>query len=330
LTQEQPTVSIILPIYNAGYLLRAQVDSILDQTYPLLELLLVDDGSTDESAGIAQEYADLYPFVRFQANKVNRGLLATVNEAVKQVTGDLIALSDHDDVWIPDKIARQVAYLVVHPEVTCVFSDRVIIDVEGRELCASEYTRIGTPPEVADTAFLLASMACYTHANTLMLRRKLIDFAFPIPRGWDWWIGAVASWFGQVAFMRDQLVRYRVYEGSVSSNQRLYWEGTHLYTTRAQVQANIRRFFGYVTSLREQAQQLAEFNPPLFIIESWWRWYGLLLELLTRPTWQAYRRALALLPVVGRRRQLFKATLYALPPIHKMYLRLVAAQFRGY
>jgi glycosyltransferase involved in cell wall biosynthesis len=327
--QKQPTVSVILPICNAGHLLRAQVDSILDQSYPLLELLLVDDGSTDESPGIAQEYANRYPFIYFRRNEVNQGLLATVNEAVKQVTGDLVALSDHDDLWVPDKTARQVAYLVAHPEVTCVFSDRVIIDIEGRALCASEYSRIGTAPEVTDTAFLLASMARYTHANTLMFRRKLIDFVFPILCGWDWWIGAVASWFGQVAFMRDQLVRYRVYEGSVSSNQRLYLEGNHFYTTRAQVRANIHRHFEYVTSLRERAQQLAEFTPPLLLIESWGRWYGLLLELLTRPTWQAYRRALALLPVVGVRRQLFKATLYALPPIHKEYLRL-AAQFRGY
>jgi glycosyltransferase involved in cell wall biosynthesis len=317
--QKQPTVSVILPICNAGRLLRAQVDSILDQTYPLLELLLVDDGSTDESAGIAQEYANCYPFICFRRNEVNQGLLATVNEAAKQVTGDLVALSDHDDVWVPDKVARQVAYLVAHPEVTCVFSDRVIIDIEGRELCASEYTRIGTPPEVTDTAFLLTSMARYTHANTLMFRRKLTEFIFPIPCGWDWWIGAVASWFGQVAFMRDQLVRYRVYEGSVSSNQRLYLEGTHLYTTRAQVQANIQRYFEYATSLRERAQQLAEFNPPMLLIETWWRWYGLLLDLLTSPTWQAYWGALALLPVVGKR-QWFKATLYVLPPIHKIYL----------
>lgn len=326
--QKSPTVSIILPIYNAGDLLRAQVDSILAQTYPLLELLLIDDGSIDESPRIAQEYANQFSFVHFQQNEVNRGLLATVNEAMKQVTGNLVVLSDHDDVWIPDKIACQVAYLVAHPEVACVFSDRVIIDIDGRELCASEYTRIGTPPEVADTAFLLSSMAHYTHANTLMFRRKLINFVFPIPRGWDWWIGTVASWFGQVAFMRDQLVRYRVYEGSVSSNQRLYMQGNHSYTTRAQVRANVRRHFEYITSLRERAQHLAKFDPPLLLIEQWRRWYGLLLELLTHPTWQTYRCALALLPMVGKR-QLFKITLYALPFVHKAYLKF-AAQFRGY
>jgi len=328
MSKELPAVSIILPIYNAGNLLCAQVDSILAQTYPQLELLLVDDGSMDESPDIAQEYADRYHFIHFRRNEVNQGLLATVNEVMKHATGDLIAFSDHDDVWVRDKTARQVDYLVAHPEVVCVFSDRMVMDLEGRELCASEYKRIGTPPEITDTPFLLSSMARYTHANTLMFRRKLIDFIFPIPRGWDWWIGCVASWFGSVGFMHEQLVQYRVYEGSVSSNQRLYLP-SRSHTTRAQVRANTQRHFDYVTSLRERAQQLAGFNPPLPIIEQWWHWYGLLLELLTCPTLQAYRHALALLPVIGNKRELFKVTLYALPVIHRVYLRL-AAQWRGY
>jgi glycosyltransferase involved in cell wall biosynthesis len=318
-------VSIILPVYNAGHLLRPQVDSILTQTYPPLELLLIDDGSTDESPGIAQEYATRHPFVYFQRSRLNRGLLETVNEAVRQASGNLIALSDHDDVWVPDKIARQVAYLVAHPAVACVFSDRVIIDVEGRELCASEYERIGTPPEVADTAFLLASMARYTHANTLMFRNKLVDFIFPIPRGWDWWIGAMASWFGGVAFMRDQLVRFRVYEGSISSHQRLYLSEHRSRTTRAQVQANVRTHFDNVSSLLERARHLAESEPPVHLIEGWRSWYGSLLELLTHPRWQVYWRALTLLRVVGRR-QWLKATLYALPAIHRVYLRLASSR----
>jgi glycosyltransferase involved in cell wall biosynthesis len=327
--RERPAVSVILPIYNAGQFLQDQVDSILSQTYLPTELLLVDDGSTDESPVIAQRYADQYAVIRFQRNETNRGLLPTVNEVINQVDGDLIAFSDHDDVWMPDKIARQVAYLVAHPEVVCVFSDRVIIDREGHELCTKEYKRIGTPPEIVDTAFLLNSMARYTHANTLIFRKHVKDSIFPIPSGWDWWIGTVASWFGPVAFMRDPLTRYRVYEGSVSDNQRLYLQGHRSRTTRAQVQASIRRHVEYTMALRERAQQLTEYKPPLSLIDRWWRWYKLLLALLSAPTWQIYRSALDSLPTINRRRHLFMATIYALPPIHKAYLGL-AAQFRGY
>jgi teichuronic acid biosynthesis glycosyltransferase TuaG len=151
-SEKKPTVSIVLPIYNAGHLLRPQVDSILNQTYPCWELYLVDDGSKDESSIIAQGYAAQSSSVHFWRNHVNRRLIATVNEAVERTTGDLAALSDHDDVWLPDKIARQVAYLSAHDSVECVFSDRAVIDLEGRRLCASEYARTGSPPAVADTA----------------------------------------------------------------------------------------------------------------------------------------------------------------------------------
>lgn len=327
-----PAVSVIMPIYNAGWFLRPQLDSILSQMYPPLELLLVDDGSSDESPAIAQEYAELHPIVRFQRNETNQGLLATVNGAIQQLDGDLIALSDHDDVWLPDKLARQVAYLVAHPEVSCVFADRVIIGPQGHELCASEYTRIGTPPELADTAFLLASMAQYTHANTLIFRAELTDHIFPIPCGWDWWIGAVASWFGPVAFLREPVVRYRVYEGSVSSHQQFYVRDGRSRTTRAQVQVNVRLLFEYAAALYEHAQRLVQLpgcDPPLSLIQHWRDWYGTLEELLRSPTWRAYRRAWALLPTVNRERHLLTATLYALPPVHKAYLGL-ASWLRGY
>ena len=326
--QKQLSVSVILPIYNAGDLLRPQVDSVLAQTHPPSELLLIDDGSTDGSSDVAQNYAKRYSFVGFQRNEVNKGLLTTVNEAIEQVSGDLIAFSDHDDVWLPEKISRQVNYLVSHPDVVCVFSDRTIIDLEDNELCGSEYTRIGMPPEISDTTFLLASMARYTHANTLMFRRKLVEAIFPIPCGWDWWIAAVSSWFGRIAFMRDLLVRYRVYEGSLSSNQQLYLSGSKSHTSRAQVRENVRRHYEVVTSLYERGRQLAIPSHLLAPVESWSRWYTVLFDLLTQPNWSAYQRGLTLLPVVGKH-QWYKLTLYALPPIHEAYLR-VAFRFRGH
>jgi glycosyltransferase involved in cell wall biosynthesis len=350
-------VSIILPIYNAGPLLSAQIDSILAQTYPSWELLLVDDGSTDGSLTIARDYAMSHPAVRFLQNESNLGVMETVNRAVLQTAGDFVALSDHDDEWVPDKISRQVAYLESHPEVACVFSNRTIIDREGLELCASEYERIGVPPEVADTAYLLASMARYTHANTLLLRRQMpqrsdgsgrsgiLDAIFPIARGWDWWIAAVSSWFGGVGFMRDALVRYRVYEGSISKNQLLYLRNlpghrnSRTVLMRAEVRENTLRMYRDVISLRERAVEIAaarsEIGPPLALIENWQRWYGVLGEVLTQPTLQACRkiwtrwRKIRGDTIPGGWRRLLKAVLYGLPPVHRAYL-FFATQLRGY
>jgi glycosyltransferase involved in cell wall biosynthesis len=354
-------VSVILPIHNAGHLLRAQIDSILAQTYPCLELLLVDDGSTDGSAALARDYAAVHPAVRFLQNEHNLGLLATVNRAMPHTVGDLIALSDHDDEWLPQKISRQIAYLEAHPEVACVFSDRTIIDQEGEELCVSEYERIGTPPEIADTAYLLRSMARYTHANTLLLRRRMpdrpgdsslgiLDAVLPIVRGWDWWIAAVSSWFGAVGFMRDALIRYRVYEGSISTNQLLYQRrgrsrvNVQAAMTRSGVRENVLRMYNDVTSLRERAVEVAaakytaargEIRPPLELIDDWQKWYSLLVELLTRPTRGARRKVWRLWCQISGSadpdglNRLLKASLYAFPPLHRTYLR-VAFRLRGY
>jgi hypothetical protein len=172
-------------------------------------------------------------------------------------------------------------------------------------------------------------MALHTHANTLMFRRDLVDIAFPIPRGWDWWVAVVASFRGRVGFMRERFVFYRVYEGSVSANQQSYAGGTKRRTTREQVRENIRRHYEDLGSLRQRAHELSHLNPPLLLVDKWWQWYGTLLELLSRPSQQAYRRALTLIPEAEKRSHLLKATLYALPLLHNVYLT-VAAQLRGY
>jgi glycosyltransferase involved in cell wall biosynthesis len=109
---ERPLVSIIMPVYNAEPFLRETLDSIYAQTYEPLEVIAVDDGSTDSSVTILRSYPD----VRI-VQQENQGPSAARNRAIEHARGEFIAYVDADDVVPPDKLSIQVGYLLEHPEV---------------------------------------------------------------------------------------------------------------------------------------------------------------------------------------------------------------------
>jgi glycosyltransferase involved in cell wall biosynthesis len=112
-------VSIVTPFLNAGPFIREAVESVLAQTYPDWELLLVDDGSTDGSTAIAQAFAAAHPDrIRYLSHdgRVNKGASASRNLATTVARGELVAFLDADDVYLPDKLGAQVPLLDAHPE----------------------------------------------------------------------------------------------------------------------------------------------------------------------------------------------------------------------
>jgi glycosyltransferase involved in cell wall biosynthesis len=119
-------VSVVLPFLNASRFMRECIDSVLSQTYMDWELILVDDGSSDDSAAIAQGYVDRDPErVRCieHPGHENRGISASRNLGVRHARGEYIAELDADDVWLPDKLARLVPELETHPEAGMVYGN---------------------------------------------------------------------------------------------------------------------------------------------------------------------------------------------------------------
>jgi glycosyltransferase involved in cell wall biosynthesis len=126
----QPLVSVIIIFLNAGdAFFREAIASIFAQTYPNWELLLVDDGSTDVSTQIARQYAEQYPNqVRYLEHEshANRGMSAARNLGIHHAKGDYIALLDSDDIWLPQKLEKQVAILDAHPEAGMVYGSTLM------------------------------------------------------------------------------------------------------------------------------------------------------------------------------------------------------------
>ncbi len=120
----RPLVSVIIPAYNVADYVGAAIESALAQTYPRVEVVVVDDGSTDATAAAIEPYRSRIVFVQQE----NAGLGAARNSAMRAASGDLFALLDADDLWLPERLERLVPVLEARPEVGMVTSDSFVMD----------------------------------------------------------------------------------------------------------------------------------------------------------------------------------------------------------
>ncbi len=135
-----PRVSVIMPVYNTERYVEGAIRSVLDQTYPDLELVVVDDGSRDSSLEICRRFTDPRVLVVTQEN---RGLAAARNAGLRQSHGEYVGILDSDDLWIDTKLEEHVRFLESHPGVGVSFSRSVLIDEDGRPLGMDKGTKVG-------------------------------------------------------------------------------------------------------------------------------------------------------------------------------------------
>lgn len=130
-----PKVSCAVPVYNAMPYLPEALESIVNQTYEDFELIVSNDGSTDGSEAVLQEFAERDPRVVFLNRSQNRGLIYTREEIIERVQGEYMAIMDADDVSVRERFERQVAFLDEHPDHVLVGSRVLLIDPEGNPMC---------------------------------------------------------------------------------------------------------------------------------------------------------------------------------------------------
>lgn len=107
----EPLVSVVIPVYNASKYLARTLDSALKQTHKNLEIILIDDCSKDDSLKIMHEYEQKDPRIKVLESEKNQGVAAVRNRGIQAATGEYIALLDSDDVWVEDKVERQITLL---------------------------------------------------------------------------------------------------------------------------------------------------------------------------------------------------------------------------
>ena len=134
-----PTVSVIIPTYNRASMLREAIQSVLDQTYSDFEIIVVDDGSTDNTGDVVSVFSDTRIRYVFQEN---RGRSNARNHALSLARGEYIAFLDSDDLFLPSKLGIQVKALEDNPDYGMVYSHALRVDNQGRAIAGRRYPRI--------------------------------------------------------------------------------------------------------------------------------------------------------------------------------------------
>lgn len=216
-------VSVALAAYNGERYLLSQLTSILSQLGEADEVVVVDDASTDSTAQLVEGLKDAR--IRLLRNSSNQGVFKSFERAMRSTSGELVFLSDQDDVWHPDKV-RTVTAAFTDPSVSLVLSDATVIDAEGRVLDSSFYRSTGTfEPGLFRTLIRNRYLGC-----TMAIRRGMMQRVLPFPDKMpmhDMWIGIVNRLHGKVVYLDQPLMSYRRHGSNVSRSgsvlQRLKW-----------------------------------------------------------------------------------------------------------
>ena len=221
--QRTPLVSIIVPVYNGERYVRESLDSILAQTHPNTEILVMDDASTDGTAAVLASYGDRISVVRQPAN---RGIYANANDGIAMAKGEYVAVYHADDVYLPEMVEREVAFLERYPEAGAVFSNMVFIGPDSRQ-----YGQMDLPPEIRgnrplgfDTVF--NSLLHYTNhflmCPTAMVRASVHrdvglyrQEQFRNTADMEMWLRIAQKY--PIGVLEERLLRYRHFHDNSSS-----------------------------------------------------------------------------------------------------------------
>lgn len=161
----QPKVSVIIPTYNRADRLKTAIDSVLGQTYPFFELIVVDDGSTDGTPDLLATIRHPIRVIRQE----NTGVSAARNRGIQTASGELIAFLDSDDYWLPDKLAAQVAFFNDHPQAVICQTEETWIR-NGRRVNPKLRHR-----KYPGMIFEKSLPLCLISPSAVMMRKSLLD-----------------------------------------------------------------------------------------------------------------------------------------------------------
>jgi glycosyltransferase involved in cell wall biosynthesis len=184
MTEVQVSVSVLVPLHNGRRYIAAAIDSILGQTRPPDEVIVVDDGSTDDGAGIVAGYGDRVRLLRQE----NRGAPIALNAGLRVARGDLIAFLDHDDLWMPEKLALQCAALREDASLDGVFGHVQVFLSEDASALGGRYAVPDAPLAGINKNSLLAWRSAIDRIGPFDEAMRTADFV-------PWWARASALGF---------------------------------------------------------------------------------------------------------------------------------------
>ncbi len=263
-----PTVSVALCTYNSGDYIDAQLRSILDQELPVTEVVVGDDGSSDATVERIRAIAAEHPrgeVVRIAFTDRAGGVVANFSRTLSACTGDVIALSDHDDVWHPAKTATLVPRLIDAGPRAMIFTDARLIDGNGEPTDRTLFEAYAVSDSELSAIRERNAPSALIRRNiitgaTAMLTRDLLEPALPIPPGFihDEWLAFIAATLGTLEVETTPLIDYRVH----GTNQIGVPPSSLWGQVRVAMKARRNRYEVLASRARALRERLASHMPP--------------------------------------------------------------------
>jgi glycosyltransferase involved in cell wall biosynthesis len=215
MSERVPRVSVVVPVFNRGQYIREAIDSVLAQTFRDLEIIAVDDGSTDGSRAVLDSFGEAIRVIE-HPNRANRGQSASINLGLHAARGEFIAILDSDDVWLPEKLAIQLGYLDAHPETGLVYGNGWAIDETGRR----SYPIYGPEHrEDSDANRVLLDCYFFLPTNSLVraeIMRKAGFFDESLRAAQDHDMAIRIAEITHLAYVNESIFYYRRHSDSIS------------------------------------------------------------------------------------------------------------------
>lgn len=207
-SEQTPLVSIAMCTYNGEQFIREQLESLIAQDYQNLEMIIVDDCSTDSTYAILEEYSSAHESIKLYSNSKNLGFKRNFERALKLCNGSFIALCDQDDIWFSNKISTYVEQI---DQYSLVYSQVELINEQGQKL-DEKFPSVNLLEGRCHLSLLFGN--CVT-GHACMLRKEILRYALPIPQGvklHDHWLALVAAASQGIKKVSTPLSQYRKHQ----------------------------------------------------------------------------------------------------------------------
>lgn len=222
--ENQPLISIIMASYNYSQFIERAIESVLNQTYKNWELLVVDDGSSDNSVEIIKKYSDQYKNIQLyqHKNSQNRGLAETLKLGLKKSKGKYIAFLESDDYWTTEHLSKKIEVINKYPEVKLFYNDVELFGDDNRLNVMNSYIKrcrllsekIKEPENISKYFIISTIIPTF---SAMMVEKDILkkcDFNSPIVPYLDWWLGAQITFLTKAYYINEKLTHWQIHPQS--------------------------------------------------------------------------------------------------------------------
>lgn len=213
--EQNNLITVLMPVFNSELFVKEAIESILNQSYKNFEFLIINDGSTDQSHAIISSFLDSR--IKYVNNKVNKGIVNTLNEGLVLSKGKYIARMDADDIAMPDRLTKQAAFLTANPTYKLCGSMAIAIDATGKEI-----NNLNRPQHSAKIKVFNLFRNAFIHPTIMADAETIKKFAYSenFKYAEDYFLFSQITMSYPVANLHERLLQYRIHGESITSKKK--------------------------------------------------------------------------------------------------------------